>query len=209
MRKETFFYITALSKLPNLTELWLPENQISDISPLSSLTNLTKLFLYSKQVSDISAVPIIIFFIILFVIFVVSCIISHIFNKNKYNCPECNNKLSRKQRQKYFSFSWRLFVNKILPCPHCGTNIRWKKWPVIITETIELIFLLASLAYLIFGLDLDKPNINEGILVWIGAIWIILLIVRVICDEYKRFELSDVNKNKDLNVLTTRSGRSD
>ena len=40
-------------QLSNLTELYLGENQISDIKPLASLTNLTWLSLGENQISDI------------------------------------------------------------------------------------------------------------------------------------------------------------
>ena len=49
--------ITSLDGLEhcvNLKELYLPENQISDIHSLSSLTNLTRLDLGANQISDIS-----------------------------------------------------------------------------------------------------------------------------------------------------------
>ncbi|MEG4088243.1 leucine-rich repeat domain-containing protein [Microcoleus sp. Pol12B4] len=46
--------ITPLSALTNLTSLSLGYNPIRDITPLSALTNLTKLSLYSHQITDIT-----------------------------------------------------------------------------------------------------------------------------------------------------------
>lgn len=46
--------IQGLENCENLKELYLPENQISDIHNLSSLTNLTKLNLGANQIGDIS-----------------------------------------------------------------------------------------------------------------------------------------------------------
>ncbi|MEO0844750.1 MAG: leucine-rich repeat domain-containing protein, partial [Cyanobacteria bacterium J06643_5] len=43
----------ANRKLSNLTELYLPITQISDLKPLSSLTNLTELHLWGNQISDL------------------------------------------------------------------------------------------------------------------------------------------------------------
>jgi Leucine-rich repeat (LRR) protein len=47
--------LTGLEYATNLTELYLPQNQISNLSPLSGLTKLTSLTLYSNQISSISA----------------------------------------------------------------------------------------------------------------------------------------------------------
>lgn len=46
--------LSPLSRLTNLTELYLSYNQIKDLSPLSRLTNLNFLFLESNQISDLS-----------------------------------------------------------------------------------------------------------------------------------------------------------
>ncbi len=47
--------ISALKDLTSLTRLYLYDNAISDISPLKNLTSLTRLELYSNAISDISA----------------------------------------------------------------------------------------------------------------------------------------------------------
>ena len=46
--------LSPLSRLTNLTELYLSYNQIKDLSPLSRLTKLNFLFLESNQISDLS-----------------------------------------------------------------------------------------------------------------------------------------------------------
>ena len=46
--------VSPLSSFTNLTVLYLWENQITDVSPLSSLTNLTTLFLTNNQITDVS-----------------------------------------------------------------------------------------------------------------------------------------------------------
>ncbi|EAF9641675.1 internalin [Listeria monocytogenes] len=46
--------LSGMENLTNLTELYLYNNQISDISPLSNLTNLNTLYLWDNQISDIS-----------------------------------------------------------------------------------------------------------------------------------------------------------
>jgi Leucine-rich repeat (LRR) protein len=46
--------ISPLAGLTNLTELDLEVNKISDITPLDALTNLSKLYLWDNNVSDIS-----------------------------------------------------------------------------------------------------------------------------------------------------------
>ena len=45
-----------LLRSPNLTELNLNWNEISDISPLSNLTNLKILYLENNELEDISAI---------------------------------------------------------------------------------------------------------------------------------------------------------
>src|SRR4028118_1474570 len=40
--------------LSNLTELHLPSNQITDITPVSGFTNLTRLHLENNQITDIT-----------------------------------------------------------------------------------------------------------------------------------------------------------
>jgi internalin A len=52
-KAETTECDAANQKLSSLTELFLDNNQISDIKPLESLTNLTVLFLDNNQISDI------------------------------------------------------------------------------------------------------------------------------------------------------------
>ena len=47
--------ISALKDLTSLTRLYLYDNAISDISPLENLTSLTRLELYDNAISDISA----------------------------------------------------------------------------------------------------------------------------------------------------------
>ena len=47
--------MAPLAGLPDLTELWIADNQISDITPLSNLTNLQALELNGNQISDVSA----------------------------------------------------------------------------------------------------------------------------------------------------------
>ena len=47
--------ISVLGSLTNLTELYLNDNQITDISSLGSLINLTRLELCDNQITDISA----------------------------------------------------------------------------------------------------------------------------------------------------------
>jgi len=46
--------IQNLRYMVNLTELWLGENQISDITPITGLVNLTRLHLGRNQISDIT-----------------------------------------------------------------------------------------------------------------------------------------------------------
>ena len=46
--------LTGIEYSTNLLELFLPDNQISDISPLARLTNLSYLLLSGNQISDIS-----------------------------------------------------------------------------------------------------------------------------------------------------------
>ena len=46
--------ITPLAKLTQLTELILPNNQISDLTPLSNLTQLEILFLGGNQITDVT-----------------------------------------------------------------------------------------------------------------------------------------------------------
>ena len=48
--------ISAISSLTNLTWLELDNNSISDISPVAGLTNLIRLYIYDNNISDISAV---------------------------------------------------------------------------------------------------------------------------------------------------------
>lgn len=48
--------IRNISSLTNLTKLHLGVNQISDISPIASLTNLIQLDLYVNQIEDISSI---------------------------------------------------------------------------------------------------------------------------------------------------------
>jgi small GTP-binding protein len=48
--------ISEISKLTNLTSLYLSNNQITDISEISKLTNLTSLYLYNNQITDISEI---------------------------------------------------------------------------------------------------------------------------------------------------------
>ena len=45
-----------IKKLTNLTELWLFDNQITDIAPLAQLTDLTHLELNSNQITDITPI---------------------------------------------------------------------------------------------------------------------------------------------------------
>jgi len=45
--------VSPLADLTSLAELYLWDNQISDISALASLTSLTELDLHSNQISDI------------------------------------------------------------------------------------------------------------------------------------------------------------
>src|SRR4028119_1947868 len=52
-KAETTECDAANLKLSSLTELFLDNNQISDIKPLESLTNMTVLFLDNNQISDI------------------------------------------------------------------------------------------------------------------------------------------------------------
>jgi Leucine-rich repeat (LRR) protein/3',5'-cyclic AMP phosphodiesterase CpdA len=47
--------LNPLSKLTNLTQLYLWGTQVSDVSALANLTNLTQLYLWGTQVSDVSA----------------------------------------------------------------------------------------------------------------------------------------------------------
>jgi Leucine-rich repeat (LRR) protein len=47
--------LVGIEYATNLTELYLYDNQISDISALAGLTNLKELYLYNNQISDISA----------------------------------------------------------------------------------------------------------------------------------------------------------
>eukprot|EP01051_Picozoa_sp_SAG22_P016132 SAG22_NODE_2220_length_2822_cov_1.945648_3_plen_89_part_00 len=42
------------SALTSLTELYLQNNQITDIAPLSTLTSLTRLYLRGNQITDIT-----------------------------------------------------------------------------------------------------------------------------------------------------------
>jgi Leucine-rich repeat (LRR) protein len=46
--------VSPLATLTSLTELWLQENQIVDVSPLSTLTSLTRLVLHLNQIVDVS-----------------------------------------------------------------------------------------------------------------------------------------------------------
>ena len=47
--------VSALSSMTNLEGVWLAHNNITDISPLSNLTNLKLLDLWSNNITDISA----------------------------------------------------------------------------------------------------------------------------------------------------------
>ena len=51
---ESDFGCFTAGRIENLQQLWLGDNQISDVSPLAGLTNLQELLLDDNQISDVS-----------------------------------------------------------------------------------------------------------------------------------------------------------